>query len=152
MSQGGHGAERKEGVQGWTLVMMIGQAEGGSSSLPSGAGYMCWNGVFYGDVWHQVGSGPRHDIGYRGRVERPRSTAADQGWSALPRDRRMRCHRIPTFAGLPRSLYRLDQQDGGAGFLAQRDSVALHQLGTGADFFAAVEVFDFVTLLRDEAA
>jgi hypothetical protein len=51
-----------------------------------------------------------------------------------------------------RSLYRLDQQDGGPGLLAKRDGVALHQLGTGKDFFAAVEVFDLVALLRDEAS
>jgi hypothetical protein len=37
------------------------------------------------DLLPWVGSGPRHDIGVLGRVERPRSTAADQGWSALTR-------------------------------------------------------------------
>ncbi|MEY3911552.1 MAG: hypothetical protein RLY37_1020 [Verrucomicrobiota bacterium] len=32
----------------------------------------------------RVGAGPRHDIAVSGRVEHPCSTAADQGWSALP--------------------------------------------------------------------
>jgi len=37
-----------------------------------------------------VGSGPRHDSAASGRVEHPCSTAADQGWSALPRDKNQR--------------------------------------------------------------
>ena len=32
----------------------------------------------------------------------------------------------------------------------KRDGVALHEFGAGMDFFAAVEVFDLVALLRSE--
>ena len=37
------------------------------------------------------------DLFALGRVERPRSTAADQGWSALPKDRAMRSSIQPSF-------------------------------------------------------
>jgi len=38
-----------------------------------------------GDAW--VGSGPRHDIAASGTFARPRSTAAEQGYSVYPMQR-----------------------------------------------------------------
>ncbi len=53
----------------------------------------------------------------------------------------------PYLCWITQSLHSLDQQDSGAGLLAQRDGVALHEFGAGTDFFAAVEVLDLVAML-----
>ena len=55
-----------------------------------------------------VGSGPRHDSAASGRVEHPCSTAADQGWSALPRDKTQRetGDRIVSWGTCPQHTFR----------------------------------------------
>ena len=59
---------------------------------------------------------------------------------------------------MKKDFMRADSFDGfqhehrGGGLFAQGDVEAAHEFRAGADFFAAVEVFDLIALLRIEAA